>query len=323
MASPPAGSTPPTMPSRPLPGRRFPIRARTNSPRRARTAPATPTGCWCWKPPVHNESKFARNGTPANDKRLCRDEEKMKLEGKVCPITFRLQTFLPVRPFIRRLNRLRRAPVPSQGPPLLDRQKGQKQGKRGVKSRLHVADCLLPGLDAIQKIANVQRYASLLAVIKLLGLDWLNRRLRRVGPCPPLWARRETIPIAIHQQAASGAKKVVAALSIRGKEGSAARSKEVRVGHNSVGERYQELLILPGANEGVRHLFAIRTVHVHVLRRCAGEQGRLGIIDAETRARCIHQVNAPIRNEPPAIVVESTPAPLAGWRVGMPRGRSL
>ena len=31
-----AGSTPPTMPSRPLPGRRFQIGARTNSPRRAR-----------------------------------------------------------------------------------------------------------------------------------------------------------------------------------------------------------------------------------------------------------------------------------------------
>src|ERR1035437_73519 len=51
MASPPAGSTPPTMISRQLPGRRFPIRERTNSRRRARTAPATPTGCWYWKRP--------------------------------------------------------------------------------------------------------------------------------------------------------------------------------------------------------------------------------------------------------------------------------
>ena len=37
--------------SRPLPARRLPIGARTDSPRRAKTAPATLTGCWCWKPP--------------------------------------------------------------------------------------------------------------------------------------------------------------------------------------------------------------------------------------------------------------------------------
>src|ERR1017187_4925140 len=143
-------------------------------------------------------------------------------------------------------------------------------------------------------------------------VGWVDATVAGCGAPPsPLGPQRETVPVTVHQQATSGTIEVVAPLSVRAKEGSRAGHTKVRVGRNGIGERYQGVLILPGANEGVGHLFTVWILYIHVLRRCAREQ-RCVAARGETHTRCIDQMDAPIRDETAAVIIESAPVPLAG-----------